>query len=41
MSNNKFISNNGKIVLYNDDCMSVMKKLDKGSIDLIITDPHI
>ena len=39
MSNNKFISNNNKIVLYNDDCMSVMKNYEDNYFDLAVIDP--
>ena len=30
---------NDKIKIYNDDCLNVMRSIDKDSIDLIVTDP--
>ncbi|WP_237189119.1 DNA-methyltransferase [Rothia nasimurium] len=30
---------NNKVKLYNDDCISVIKKMDASSVDLVITDP--
>ena len=27
------------IILYNDDCMNILKTIENGSIDLICTDP--
>lgn len=26
-------------ILYNEDCIKVMRRLDNGSVDLILTDP--